>query len=908
MKLGGAGSAQRALWRIGTMTWLRIFLSQFLSLFRKRRLDDELSEELQAHLEALTDENIRRGMTPAEAHYAARREFGGLEQTREAHKQLRSLPAIENLSRDLRIGIRMLARTPGFTAIAVLTLALGIGANTAVFSLVNAALIRELPYRDPQQLLLLTETLPQLGGNDEVGVAAAEYLDYRDQNRCFSQIAAYEKLGFNLTGDGTPLRVQAAGVSASAFPLLAVDAQLGRTFTGEEDRDGAPGVALISDSLWRNRYSASPDVLGRTVRLDEKPFTVVGVMPPGFLFPFDGAPLSEHADLWVPIAFSPDRFQDRLREFGVGFIGRLKPGVTPLLAQQDILRVADNFMTEHPDSYSGTIRVSPRTYPFVAHAAAKIRPLVLLLEAAVLCILLVACANVANLLMAKARSRRREMAVRSAVGAARGRLLSQCLVESSLLSLLGAGAGVALAVPMISVARQFGPASLPQLQTVTLDPVALVFTLVLSVITTLFFGLIPALQLSRVSPQVAMKDTAQVGRSQATRRLQSTFVILEIAVALALLIGGSLLLQSFVHLLNVPTGFRPQNTVVVRTLFDLSRYPDASKREAVQKELLSRLRALPGVRLTAEASHLPLSEARQIGYHIEGAPPDEFHWAHNSLVSPGYFQAMGISILRGRDFTEQDDRKSPNAAVISETLARHSFPNQDPIGKRYNWGGLADFTIIGVAADVRMTALDADPPPMIYNSMFQIARGASGRTAFVLKLDSSKPSVQQGIFQSVQQQVWSLDKDLPIFGVSTMQVLLEDSVAQQRFTMLLIAGFGVLALLLAVIGLFGVVSYVVVLRQRELALRMALGAGRANLGWMVLRQGGLLGIAGCTLGLLVFMVGSPLLSRALYQTSPRDLPTLLLVPLVLFLVTLGASYWPARRAMHTDPMALLRYE
>ena len=890
------------------MEWLRILGARLRGLFRSRQLDGDLEDELDAHLEMLTAENIRRGMKPAEARYAARREFGGVEQTKEDHKQVRGLPLIENLSRDFRLGIRMLGRNVGFTAVAVITLALGIGANTAVFSLVNAVLIRQLPYRDPQQLLLLTETLPQLGGKDEVGVAAGEYLDYRDQNRSFSQVAAYETDGFNLTGEETPVRVQASRLSASAFSVLGVGAQLGRTFTDEEDRDGAPGVAVISDVLWRNHYSASRDVLGKTVRLDEKPFTVIGVMPPGFQFPFDGAPLSERADLWVPIAFSQDRFADRVREFGVGFIGRLKPGVTPALAQQDILRVADNFMRDHPESYSGTIRVSPRAYPFAVHAIEKIRPLVLLLEAAVLCVLLIACANVANLLMAKARSRRREMAIRSAVGAARGRLLSQCLLESFLLSLLGAGGGIALAVLMTSAARRFGPASLSQLQDVTLDPIALVFTLVLSVVTTLFFGLVPALQLSRVSPQLALKDAAQIGRSQATRRLQNTLVVLEIGVALALLIGGSLLLQSFVRLLNVPTGFRPQNTLIARTFFDKSRYPDPLKREAVQKELLIRLGALPGARTVAEASHLPLSEARQIGFHIEGTPPDEFHWAHNSLTSPGYFEAMGISILRGRDFTEQDNRKSTNVAVISESLAKQYFPNQDPVGKRYNWGGRADFTIIGVAADVRVTALDADPPPMIYNSMFQVESGASSRTAFVLKLDSPEESVQQGTFQSVQQQIWSLDKDLPIYGVSTMQSLMEDSVSQRRFTMLLIGGFGVLALLLATIGLFGVVSYVVVLRQQELALRVALGAGRANLGWMVLKEGGLLGVAGCVFGLFVFMVGSPLLSSSLYQTSRYDVPTLLLAPLILFLATLCASYWPARRAMHVDPMALLRYE
>jgi putative ABC transport system permease protein len=550
----------------------------------------------------------------------------------------------------------------------------------------------------------------------------------------------------------------------------------------------------------------------------------------------------------------------------------------------------------------------PRIYPFAGHAVEKIRPLVLLLESAVVCVLLIACANVANLLMAKARSRRREMALRSAVGAARGRLLSQCLVESFLLSLLGAGVGITFANLMLSAARQFGPSSLPQLQDVALDPIALVFTLVLSIATTLFFGLVPALQLSNVSPQLALKEATQLGGNKSTRRLQDTLVVLEIGAALALLIGGSLLLQSFVHLLHVPTGFQPQNTVIVRTLFDWARYPDPVKREAVQKELLTRLSALPGVQLVAEASHLPLSEVRQIGFHIEGTPPDEFRWAHNSLVSPGYFRAMGISILRGRDFTEQDNRSTTSVAVISEGLAKQYFPNQDPIGKRFNWGGRADFTIIGVAADVRITALDSDPPPMIYDSMFQVESGASSRTAFVLKLNSADAAVQQNIFQLVQQEVWSLDKDLPIYGVSTLQSLIEDSVSQRRFTMVLIGGFGILALVLALIGLFGVASYVVVLRQQELALRMALGADRARVGWMVLKQGGGLGVAGCVLGLLAYFVGSPLLSSSLYQTRQYDAATILLVPLILFLATLFASYWPARRAMRVDPMTLLRYE
>ena len=350
------------------MNFLRLFAARLVALFRRKSSDESLDAELHSHLEVLTQENIRRGLSEEEARYAARREFGGVTQTIEDLRRVRSLPVLEDLSRDLRLGIRMLGKNPGFTLVALLTLALGIGANTAVFSLVNAVLIRRLPYKDPQQLVLLTETLPQLGGNTEVGVAAGEYLDYRDQNRSLSQAGAYETAGFNLTGDGIPLRVQAARISASAFSVLGVNAQLGRTFTDEEDRDGAPGVAVISDALWRNHYSAGQEVLGKTVRLDEKPFTIIGVMPASFKFPFDGAPISERADLWVPIAFSPDRFVERVREFGVGVIGRLKPGIKPALAQQDIFRVGDNFMKDHPESYSGTVRGSPRMYPFDGHA------------------------------------------------------------------------------------------------------------------------------------------------------------------------------------------------------------------------------------------------------------------------------------------------------------------------------------------------------------------------------------------------------------------------------------------------------------------------------------------------------------------------------------------------------------
>src|SRR6266478_3264362 len=450
------------------MDWFRTLASRLRGLFRKRHRDQDLNSELQAHLEMLAEENMSRGMGADEARHAARREFGGLEQIKELYREQRGLPFVGTLLQDLRFGMRVLRKNPGFTAAAVLTLALGVGANTAVFSLVDTVLLHPLPYQAPERLLLVSETLPQQG-NDELGVSAAEYMDYRDRNRSFSQVAAYESAGFNLTGEGAPLRVNGARLSALAFPLLGANASFGRTFTEDEDRYGAAGVAVISDALWKNHYGADPKILGKVVRLDEKSHTIIGVMPSSFKFPFDGVPLSEQADLWVPVAFSPDRFTERMREFGVGLIGRLKPGVTEEQARADVETVAANFMRQYPETYSGTIKVAPRVRSFAGHAVEKTRPLILLLQAAVVCVLLIACANVANLLLAKAGSRTREMAVRSAIGADRMRLLRQCLAESFLLSILGSVAGILLSGLLIDGARRFGPAALPQLQDVKLN-------------------------------------------------------------------------------------------------------------------------------------------------------------------------------------------------------------------------------------------------------------------------------------------------------------------------------------------------------------------------------------------------------------------------------------------------------
>jgi predicted permease len=820
----------------------------------------------------------------------------------------------ETLMQDLKFGARLLRKSPGFAIVAVLTLALGIGPTTAVFSVVDTVLLSPLPYVHPEQLAIVSETVPNIGEipktGDEgyLGVAAGEYLDYRDRNRSFSQVASYENDGFNLTGAGTPLRITADSASASLFPLLGVSPIIGRTFSEAETQPGADRVVVLSHNLWQNQYGGDPGVLGKTVKLDEKSYTIIGVMPASFRFPSDSAPPSERVQLWVPLSFPQDLIADRLREFGVHLIGRLRPGISIVQAQQDMQMIAKGFMQEHANMYSGTLRVVPHTLPYSSYSVAKIRPLVILLIAAVACVLLIACINVANLLLARATHRSREMAIRAAIGAQRTRLIRQCLVESGLLSLLGGAAGVLLALSLLAVLRHFGPTNLARLQDARLHPLALGFTLGLSLGTSFLFGFVPAWRLSRISPQSCMKEGAQAGAAKGTHNLQRRLIVGEIAAAFLLLIGSSLLVKSFVRVLNVPFGFNPEGAVVVRTVFDRPRYPEAVKREAVQKELLNRLSQLPGVTSVAAASHLPLSDARQIGFRLEHAAANDFHWAENSMVSPGYFGVMGISVLRGHDFTYEDGHSTPPAAIVNEAFVRRFLAGQDAIGQRFNWGDRALFTIIGVVNDVRISALDADPPPMIYDSMFQVESGASARTAFVVRVSQSGRGTEQGVYKAIKQQIWSVDKDLPTYDTTTLAALVSESVAQRRFTTMLMGSFAAVALMLAAVGLFGVISYVVSERRRELAVRIALGARRSNIGWMILQNASIMAVTGCGIGLLAFAAASRLVRSNLYQVSAYDPLTLCLAPIALIGIALLAAYWPARRAMRSDPMAALRYE
>ncbi|GGH14341.1 ABC transporter permease [Silvibacterium dinghuense] len=873
--------------------------------FRRRRYDD-LSVSIREHLEEKIDELMDEGLSREEAELAARRAFGNVALLEERSREAWQWPTAESLIADVRFTLRQLAGAPGFTLACLLTLALGIGGNVAVFSLLDAVLFHPLPYRDAGQIMFITETLPAMS-LDEVGVSVQEARDYMARSRSFEAMGTYNSEGLNLTGSGQPMRINAATVSPSIFPLLGVSPVLGRTFTKEEDKPGHDAVAVLSWRLWQNEYRGDRAILGRTIQLDERPVQVIGIMPPSFRFPFDGKPFSEMADLWLPDVPSPKLLEphNRIMEFGVGLVGRLRPGVSVEQARTEIAHLCAAFETEHSDIYSGTLRLETSLYPFAAYSMQKARPLALLLMAAVACVLLIACANVASLLLARAGHRTREMAIRAAIGAGRIRLLRQCLVESLVLSTGGAIAGVALAEVLILALRHWGPAAVPRLHDVSLHGPVLLFALGITVVAAVLFGLVPAWKLSHTAPQSALKDTTQIGGTRSSQRLLHAIAVSEIALAITLLIAGGLLIRSFERLISAPFGFDPQSTTVVRTVFDAARYPDPAKRVQAEFEVLDRLSHLPGVTRVAIASHLPLGDSREIGIHIEHAPPDEYHWAENSMVSPGYFRAMGIPILRGRDFTAQDNNPSTPVVIVSQAFARQLYPERDAIGQRFEWSGPALFTIIGIAADVHIAALDTDPPAMTYMALNQVGgHGVAGSVAFILRsTGDSTPD-----FAAIQQAVWSLDRELPLYNVTTLSTLIEASLAQRRFTLQVLTAFAVSATVLAVIGLFGVLSYLVEQRSREFGVRMALGADRRRILTLIASRGLFLGASGAIVGLMLAFVATGLLRGSLYHVSRFDPLTYLAVPLLLMIVSLAAVLIPARRAAAVDPMQALRSE
>jgi putative ABC transport system permease protein len=809
---------------------------------------------------------------------------------------------MENLFQDLRYAVRMLFKNPGFTAVAVLTLALGIGANTAIFSVVNTVLLQPLPYKDPDRLMMVWEDDTKRGFPRDTP-AAANYIDWRDQNQVFEGMAAIADASFNLTGVGEPERIDGRRVTANLFPLLGVEPGLGRAFTPEEDRPGAGRVVIISHGLWQRRFGSDANIIGSPISLNGESHTVVGVTPPQFQFP------AREVELWVPMAFTEREAANRGNHY-LEIVARTKPGVTVEQAQAEMTTIAARLEQQYPDQNTDLGAV---VVPLHEHVAGDIKPALLILLGAVGFVLLIACANVANLLLARAAVRQKEIAIRIALGASRLRLVRQFLTESVLLAAIGGLVGLALALWGVNLLKAFIPENISQVKALTIDSRVLAFTLLVSLVTGLIFGLAPALQASSFNLNETLKEGGRDSSAGSRgNRIRSLLVIAEVAISLILLIGAGLLINSFVRLSNVDPGFRTDNLLTMQIVLPVQKYPDRARRSVFYTELVQRIEALPGVRSAAVTNWIPLvRQGDSIGFNIEGRPDPgrgKSPIVVTRVVSPHYFQTMGIRLLQGREFNEQDRSDSPRVIVINETMARRYWPDEDPTGKRIT-PGPADsrnpddwLTIVGVVNDVRQFELNAEPKPQMYISYIQAGFFAPRHLVVSTQVEP------RSLASTVRNTVWEIDKDQPVSNISTMEETLSESIARQRFSTLLLSIFAAVALALAAVGIYGVMSYSVAQRSSEIGLRMALGAQTSDVLKLVIGQGMRLAIVGVMIGLVATFGLTRLIESLLFGVSATDPLTFIVISLLLTTVALMACWIPARRAAKVDPMVALKYE
>ena len=805
-----------------------------------------------------------------------------------------------SLFKDIRYGLRSLLKHPTFTAISIVTLALGIGANAAIFTVVNAVVLRPLPYHDSQRLAMIWTTKD---ANQEQAFSFADYNDVKSQAKSFSAIGAASPLwNFILAGDGEPEPMQGMYVSANLFELLKVAPDKGRGFTADEDRTGGPPVVIISRALWERRFGADPNVIGKTMSVSGTTSTIVGVMPAQFQF------LEPAAELWAPLAqnqFAGSARQVRL----LSVVGRLNDGVEASEANAELTGIAQRLASAYPDTNSG---VSVRAVPLHQQVTGKVRPALWLLFGAVGLVLLIACANIINLMLVRGAARRREIAVRAALGAGRIRLLRQLLTESITLSVLGGAAGVLFGSWGVNALLALNPIPIPRYNRISVDLTVLAFTLLASVVTGIVFGLAPAWQMLRVDLNSALKEGGRGAIVEASqRRLSSLLVITEMAMAMVLLIGAGLLLRSFAHLLDVKPGFTTENLLTMQVGLPNAAYQQPQKRAAFMQQLEASLRGAPEVTSVGFVTRLPLmSTLNNVTTYlaIEGreAPPGERPEIDFRRASTSYFQTMGIPLLSGRLVTEQDVTNNSSFVLINEAMAKRFWPGEDPVGKRISTAvssgqQTAWQTIVGVVGNVRHLGLDVEPRPEIYyHTNTQPPFGP-----VVVIRTTSDP---KRLISIARAKVRELDRDVPISNVNTMEELVAQSVAQRRFGMFLLGIFALLALSLAAIGIYGVVSYSVSQRTQEIGVRMALGASTTDVLRMVLRNGMSLALIGVGLGLVGAFGLTRLMSRLLFEVKPTDVTTFALVSVGLMVVALLACYLPARRAMSVDPLEALRYE
>ena len=873
---------------------LRSLLS---NLFHRGHAERELDKEMSTHMAMLIDERVAEGLSADEASRVARIEFGGVDQVKEQVRDIRTGAMIEQISQDVRYALRMLRKNPGFTAIVVITLALGIGVNTAIFSLVDGILLRPLPYEQPDRLVRLVQSQRQIG-LDTWNLSQATFTSLRDNNHSLEAVAAYSGSGANLTGDGDPERVSLGTVSADFFKVLGLPPILGRGFRAGEDTPGNNAVCVISFGFWQRRFAGDPNIIGRSLNLSSAPIEVVGVMPAGFSFP------RPETEIWIPLALNPTR----TAPYFLKAIARLAPGVSPSEAERETTGVLWDYARQHPDTSENRVPLDQGSAlktivtPLKEAVVGSTEKPLLILLCAVGLVLLIACANVANLLLARATSRVREIAVRFALGATPSRVARQLLTESLVLAVIGGAGGVMLAWLGVRMLGSMPTDGIPRIEAVTVDGRVLAFTAGLAVLTGLLFGLMPALRAYRMGMVAAMHEGGRGGTS--SRRSNSALVAAQFALSFVLLIGAGLLLKSFQRLQSVEIGFNPEKLLTMVVSLPARKYSKPEQSLQFYQGLIDRLRSLPGVRAAGLTTNIPfVGDDNTDNFIVEGRDPGgEGVQVQLLAMTPGHLQAMGIPLLRGRDFLETDKSDSQQVAIVDETLARMYWPDGDAVGKRVETtGDLQWMTIVGVVGGIKQDGFAEKLQPHIYAPL---AQTPTQLVKLVIRTDAPpNPTIN-----AVRTAVSGLDPDIPVYSIRSMNDVMARTLNSQRLTNLLLASFSVLALLLAAVGIYGTMSLYVGSRKNEFGIRLALGAQPVVLLRSVLREGLVLIAAGIGIGLAGALGLTRTIASLLFEVSPTDPVVFTGVPLVLVFVALIACFVPARRASRVDPIIALRCE